>query len=157
LWIEPGPEGSIHGFEKWQVYREEWVYDRNEKYYLCAVVFEFEGTPTADACAGCSESWAVATEFSETDCDESTAASPAFATLSAIGLGEVDPDLPLETPFDEALGSWARFGDTAWESHGWAYPSVAGQGGEPPQWNWNSSQPFDLIPAWTWPLDEQTP
>ncbi len=157
MWITPASDGAIYGFEKWQIYAEPWLEEPEKKHYLCAVVMEIEGTPITPDCEGCPDAWSITTRMSESDCDDKTTANPLFFQLTRLGLGTVDDAIEDEPPYEEALGSWAAYEGEIWESHGWAYPSIAAEGETPTTWEWNTQEPFDLIPAWSWPINSDTP
>jgi hypothetical protein len=154
IWVEPVGE-DIHGFETWQIYTDRWAKHDKEKFYVCAVVVELEGTPTApgDGCRGCALAWDVTPTVIDSDCADRLTDDPGFLALTRLAIGDVGNGLDADNPYPaKAQGGWADYGTGEWEAHGWAYPESLDTRGQAASADWDGDQPFQFWPAFYWDL-----
>ena len=145
------PEGDgVEGIQTWELFGEKWGRRFAEKWYVCSVVVEFEGTAT-DLCEGCTHAWDVTPTVAESDCPEGTADDPHFVGLTHVGLGGGPPDVDAKDPHPgDTSGAWADYGD-GWLSYGWAYAEALDHDEDGPA-TWDGTAPFALWPAWAWEM-----
>lgn len=155
LWIEPAGDVDIHGFQTWELFSSRWTKNYSEKFYICSVLVEFDGTPdtAGEACSACDLTWAVEPVLLETDCAEQIASDPGFLSLSRIGLGLVGADIAADDPYPaQSQGGYADYSTDEWVSHGWAYPESLDNRGTADELDWDGDQAFTLWPAFIWNL-----
>jgi hypothetical protein len=155
VWLEPAGEDDVHGFHTWQIYDERWSRKPDDRFYVCAVVAEFSGVPTASCGEACTHAWSVQSAVLESDCPASLAEDPLFGSLVGIGLGaaSTSPDVP--HPGATTVG-WIDYG-FGWEVHGDAWPEILDAGGTPETTEWDATQAFTFWPTALWPIGEATP
>jgi len=144
------PEGdAVYGLQTWEVFGERWGRRFQERWYICSVVVEFDGSPT-EPCEGCTHAWAVEPAFVESDCPDATAEQANFLDLTHVGIGGPAPTVESDDPHPgESIGAWADYGE-GWTEYGWAYPQALDEGGDGGAWD--ETAPFTLWPAWAWEL-----
>jgi hypothetical protein len=150
IWLEPGEDGAVHGFETWQIYGPDWPDRYAEKHYVCSVLVELTGLPTeCDADEDCTIAWETTGEVRETDCEGDLAKGELFLALRRVGLGGPAPG---EVPWPDLTSvGWADYGN-GWEIHGDAYPAALDDGEQAEGREWNEEQPFLFVPAQSFPL-----
>jgi hypothetical protein len=154
LWLEPTEDGGVYGFQTWNVYAEAWTKSFDEGEFLCAIVVEVEGAPSAgEACPDCELAWDTTATVLETDCADSLAADPGFTSLTRVGIGPVGPDLGADDPYPaRSHGGYADYGTGEWVPHGWAYPEALDTRGQAAETDWDGEQAFTFWPAFYWDL-----
>lgn len=151
IWIEPAPNDGVHGFQTWQIYGPKWPKNYADRHYVCSVVTELEGVPTAcDADPDCAWAWEITPSVLETDCAEPGYAEDAlFVSLERLALG--GPSVEKDTPWPGFTSvGWADYGN-AWEIHGEAYPEALDLGGALTDGEWDRLQPFLMVPDKSFP------
>jgi hypothetical protein len=151
IWIEP-VETGVHGFQSWTLFASGWEKRFAEKYHVCSIVLELDGTaiPTA-GCDTCAAAWATTLVSVDSDCAEGTASDARWTGLNALALGEVPADLVAADPFPGASsGAFARYGTDEWLTYGWAFP--ADDPSPASRTVWDGTLPFDLVPSSYWKL-----
>ncbi|HHO53419.1 MAG TPA: hypothetical protein ENK18_21750 [Deltaproteobacteria bacterium] len=150
IWLEPGPDGTAHGFQTWEMFGPDWARQNNEKFYLCVVVVELWGEPgECDAEPDCDEAWSLTREFLETDCIGLVPKDdPLFTSLQRIGLGSVAPGDDVLYP-GFTLTGWADYGN-GWEVHGEAYPDAL-DFGVPSAGSFSEGETFTFVPTKAFP------
>ncbi len=147
VWITP-VAADILGFQSWQIYGEPWRDNPDARFYVCGVVVQLDGTPTA--CDDCIAAWETTATVVETDCPDAIASDPLFTSVVAVGIGEASPDAEAPYPGSSAIG-WIDYG-FGWEEHGWAWPAALDEGGSGTV-PWDGTEPYQLWPRSIWPLD----
>lgn len=150
IYVEPTTDG-VYGVQSWELFGEGWGRAFRRRHYLCGILVEFEGTPLATPCDGCTHAWSVVTTLGDSDCDDTITADANYLSLSAIGLGADLPDVEGKVPHDESSGAFADYG-YGWISYGWAYPEALDQGEEVATTEWDGTEPFLLWPAYAWEI-----
>jgi len=141
--LEASPDGVV-GFHTWTLYGPAWDKGRRPRHHACTLVYQVDLTGSEDRCEGCERVWTADERLTDSDCADDVTWLP--PQLAAIGVGDLDPELVGGDPWpDASLGSWVRYDDGDWLSHGWAIPE------EPPLSQ--VSLPATAWPAWTWPVD----
>lgn len=156
VWIEPQVDGSIYGFQSWELFSTPWSRHFNDRFYVCSVVVEFEGQPGdgGEACTDCVASFAVSPSILETDCADGVAERAGFLDLRRVGIGPVPADLVAGDPYPgQSQGGYVDYGGGNWVTHGWAWPEALESRGMVEDASWNGLQPFTLWPAYVWSLD----
>lgn len=117
-------DGTLSGFQTWELYADKWSRRLNEKHHLCAVVEQISGTPLDEPrCPGCVDGFTVFTEVADSDCPE--------RWVTQLGLAEEIELLIGDTVDDEALpeeataprrGWYQRFGggEAVTQGHIWS-------------------------------------
>lgn len=138
--VEANADG-VEGFHTWTLYGPDWDKRRGERHHSCTLLFEVRLTGATEACTDCERTWTATESLTDSDCPEDLTWSP--PTLSALGVGPVDAELMGAEPWPDAtFGSWVRYDDGEWISHGWAIPEDPDELG----------LPLTGWPAWTWPV-----
>jgi hypothetical protein len=146
IWLEPVDDGGVHGFETWQIYGPNWPSHQNDRNYVCAVVVELTGAPTAcDEVDGCAFAWDVTVTPAQSDCAEGFDQDPLFQSLQRLGFGppSTDPEAPWPGQTTEA---YADYGN-GWEVYGDGYPAALDDGGQAGSATWDGTEPYLLVPT----------
>jgi hypothetical protein len=156
IYIEPSADGTgVYGFQTWEMFAENWTRRFAERHYVCSVVVELVGTPTAagDDCVECTAAWSVETALLETDCEATLAEDPGYLALERVAIGAAVSELAEDDPYpSESHGGYVDYGTGLWEVHGWAYPDALDAAAQADDLEWNGQQPFTLWPAYAWDL-----
>lgn len=143
--------GGLHGIESWELFSEGWGRHFNQRFYVCGIVVELNGTETTP-CDRCTQAWSVQTSLVETDCADGVADDAHYLALDAIGIGDSLPDVTGKVPYEgQSSGAWASYGD-GWEAYGWAYPKALDDGDSVQDAAWDGTKPFALLPAYAWQI-----
>jgi hypothetical protein len=147
IYLEPDGQ-QVYGFETWQIYAEKWAKKPVDRYYVCAVVVQLEGTPSS--CPDCTVAWNVTAELVESDCAGTLSEDPLFTSVIGLGLGEpsTNPDAPHP---DLTVVGWVDYG-SGWEIHGDAWPEILDSGGVAADAEWDGEKAFTFWPGALWPL-----
>ncbi|MFT7518471.1 MAG: hypothetical protein ACI9MC_000602 [Kiritimatiellia bacterium] len=148
LWIGPSDGAGITGFHTWSIYGPNFERRGRPRHFVCSMVFQL--TLQDDHCDDYTSCWRVAEELVDTDCDG--VVLPTDLTLSAVGLGEISPELAGQDPYPLAdAGSYVRFGEGPWLAHGWAFPGDATESSVP-TFQFDDFGQMSAWPAWSYPL-----
>jgi len=149
FYLEPAGVGDVFGLQTWNVYSDPWSDNRDERYFLCAVVAQLEGGPTP-TCETCDVAWEVVSTFVESDCPGSLAEDPLFTSVVGVGFAAGSPSG--DAPYPELSGvGFVDYG-FGWEVHGDAWPEALDSGGTAESAEWDDAQPFTFWPTAIWPL-----
>jgi len=147
IWFEARDTG-IHGYQSWLIYQDRWERKQQDRFFLCSVVVEFDGSPSP--CDDCDVAWRVDPRVTDGDCPSAMMDDPLFTRLEQIGLRRADDGFDTPHPGQTSTG-YADYG-WGWEIHGMAWPATLDHGGHTPDAAWSGEEPFTLSPVLAWPL-----
>lgn len=107
-------DGSLHGYQMWELFADRWERKFDDRYFLCADVQELTGEPVSQPrCPGCEDGFLVNAVSTDTDCEARWLAQIHGATVEyELLIGEPLAADEISADVSGPLQGWyQRFGD----------------------------------------------
>ncbi len=160
-WAEVTPgQAGLEGFQVWELFVDGWEKSHDDDFFKCRVLQELSGSVTECPQTGVPTCYAaydielaITYDDPTIDCSEVLSNDPGWDGPPWFAIGDLPAEIAGDAPYDEnVLGWYIGYDDGTQLAHGYAYPAVLDEGGEPPGIGWVNDQAYILWPAYVWEL-----